>query len=133
MQLSLFDQGVPAPSCSPGSRTVPTPVTPRSDLKAAFCDWEEALCWMAERYEHLHLWVLKRNLRILNELNTCDEERADILTWINAPVDQHEWLRPFSFQACLMLYDPRCNVEAAQASLRQLNQRVLQRQRERAV
>ncbi|MCB1810735.1 MAG: hypothetical protein KDK04_03280 [Candidatus Competibacteraceae bacterium] len=132
MQLSLFDDPVAAPTSNArsGPATKATPLRP--DPKRDYCDWEEARQWMAERYEHLHLWVLKRNLRILNESNTCDEERADILAWINAPVDDADVLRPFTFHACLMLYDPRLDTETIQAALSRLNQQVLQRQRERA-
>lgn len=128
MQTTLFHNGPTADSPSP--RSPPSPSLRRipSVPEEEYQHWVEALDWLSERFEELHLWVLQRNLRILADPLTGDAERADILAWVEAVPAR--LVRPFSFHACLVLYDRRCDLESTRCRIRTLNQRVLQRRRE---
>lgn len=78
----------------------------RRDAKAEY----EGLCqdraWLASQWEALHVWLLKRQLHILVCPHTAPDEQADILAWMEAPLASGA-PPPFSFQACVILYDPR--------------------------
>ncbi len=131
MQMNLFQTGPAADSPSPRPLHKPSlsPPVPGA-AKQEFQHWKRSLDWLSERFEDLHLWVLKRNLGILADPLTSDAERADILEWVQAEADPTMPIRPFTFHACLVLYDQRCDLEQTRCRIRALNQQVLQRRRE---
>lgn len=128
MQMNLFQDGA---ADSPSSRPLPSlsPPVPGA-AKQEFQHWKRSLDGLSERFEDLHLWVLKRNLGILADPLTSDAERVDIMTWVQAEADPTLPVRPFTFHACLVLYDRRCDLEQTRCRIRALNRQVLQRRRE---
>lgn len=75
--------------------------------------------WLASHWEALHLWVLRRSLRILMCPHTAEAEGAEIWAWLNAPFTTQP-PHAFSFQACVTLYDPRIDPDDFRRAVRQL-------------
>lgn len=119
MQATFLIEETPAP----GVKT--HPVSHRSlrslDVKGEYHDWRADVGCLVEHWEELHLVFLQSSLRSL--ASSEPQEREEILRWLNAPQVRHP--EPFSFQACLALYDPRLDAEDVQCLVR----RVLRRSR----
>ncbi|TVR58920.1 MAG: hypothetical protein EA420_16505 [Candidatus Competibacteraceae bacterium] len=130
MQTCLFlDEDAPAPApAAPPARPAPAGQPPaRIDAKAEYEGRQRDLERLAAEWEDLHAWVLQRHLRLLACPRTGDDERSDILIWLNAPLVFDRPPAPFSFQACLALYDARLDPVAFQQLVGRANQRVRDR------
>jgi hypothetical protein len=121
MQATLFvEEEPPAPvvKTSPASHR-PLPL----DVKGEYHGWRSDVSCLVQHWEELHVLFLQLSLRSLAQPSSEPKEREEILRWLNAPQVRHP--KPFSFQACLALYDPRLEAEEVQCLVR----RVLRRSR----
>lgn len=131
MQIALFDG---APAAAKPVRPSPAAQPPaRIDGKAQYEDRQRDLDQLADRWEDLHVWVLRRHLRLIASPHTGDAERADILAWLDAPPVFDRPAGAFSVQACLAVYDGRIDVAEFQQLVRRIHRQVLDRRRARAV
>jgi hypothetical protein len=130
MQIALFDG---APAAAKPVRPPPAAQPPaRIDGKAQYEDRQRDLDQLADRWEDLHVWVLRRHLRLIASPHTGDAERADILAWLDAPPVFDRPVAAFSVQACLAVYDGRIDVAEFQQLVRRIHRQVLDRRRARA-
>lgn len=131
LQIALFKG--PAPVEKPvRAPAVAKPPAGPVDVKATYRTWKADTAWMAVHYEELHLWLLRRQLWLLADPQVGDDERTDLLEWLLAE-DTPTPPAPFSFRACVALYDPR--IEAAEMRrqvLRMLKKSRLDRPQQRA-
>jgi len=129
MQIALFEG--PAPVENPvRAPAVAKPPAGPMDVKT-YRTWKADTAWMAVHYEELHLWLLRRQLRLLADPQVGDDERTDLLEWLLA--EETPTPAPFSFQACVILYDPRIDAaEMRRQVLRMLKKSRLDRPQQRA-
>ena len=128
ISLSLFDD----PPAVASTRTRPAaPVAKTSARPTAhrqYEDWRCDLNQLADGWEELHVWFLRRHLKLLASVHTERAERDDILAWLEAPVTTGP-PAALSAQACLAIYDGRIDLLAFQRAVRRLSQRVAVQQR----
>lgn len=122
LQTSLFEDAL-APAAKPARPVSVARPPARIDGKAQYEGRQRDLDRLTEHWEDLHLWILRRNLRLLANPHTEDAERADIEAWLDAPLVVDRPVGAFSFQACVTLWDGRIDV----AEFRQLVRRRLNR------
>ena len=131
ISLSLFDD----PPAVASTRTRPAaPVAKTSARPTAhrqYEDWRCDLNQLADGWEELHVWFLRRHLKLLASVHTERAERDDILAWLEAPVTTGP-PAALSAQACLAIYDGRIDLLAFQRAVRRLSQRVAVQQRRAA-
>lgn len=131
ISLSLFDD----PPAVASTRTRPAaPVAKTSARPTAHRqheDWRCDLNQLADGWEELHVWFLRRHLKLLASVHTERAERDDILAWLEAPVTTGP-PAALSAQACLAIYDGRIDLLAFQRAVRLLSQRVAVQQRRAA-
>ena len=119
-QFSFFEEPAPLKPV----RSTPSKPMVSIDAKAVYVGLVQDREWLTNQWEALHLWFLKRHLRVLACPLTQPAERADILTWLNAPLTPQTPVA-LSFEACVTVYDPRIDVvEFRQAVLKQYRQRL---------
>ncbi|MBK8750983.1 MAG: hypothetical protein IPL99_04775 [Candidatus Competibacteraceae bacterium] len=118
MQATLFVEEPPAPvvKTSPASHRP----LPSVDVKGDYHGWRADVGCLIEHWEELHLLFLQSSLHSLASPSE-PKEREEILRWLNAPQVRHP--EPFSFQACLALYDPRLEAEDVQCLVRRILRR----------
>lgn len=126
--LSLFDD----PPAVASTRTRPAaPVaktSARPTARRQYEDWRCDLNQLADGWEELHVWFLRRHLKLLASVHTERAEREDILAWLEAPVTTGP-PAVLSAQACLAVYDARIDLLEFQRAVRLLSQRVAVQQR----
>lgn len=93
--------------------------------KKQFNMWIENCNAIEQEYQEMHVRFLKRNLELLRDTNTSEEERQDIMNWVLQPRKRR--LRVFSFQACLNMYDPRCDFYEARYQVLRINNNMLEK------
>lgn len=125
-QLSLFGESATTQELAttrPVRSIPPKPVVSVAP-NAIYAGFVQDREWLASQWESLHVWLLKRHLRMLICPLTNAAERADILTWLEAPLTPQTPVA-LSFEACVTVYDPRIDVvEFRQAVLKQYRQRL---------
>ena len=131
ISLSLFDD----PPAVASTRTRPAaPVaktSARPTARRQYEDWRCDLNQLADAWEELHVWFLRRHLKLLASVHTERAERDDILAWLEAPVTTGP-PAALSAQACLAIYDGRIDLLEFQRAVRLLSQRVAVQQRRAA-
>ena len=131
ISLSLFDD----PPAVASTRTRPAaPVAKTSARPTAhrqYEDWRCDLNQLADGWEELHVWFLRRHLKLLASVHTERAERDDILAWLEAPITTGP-PAALSAQACLAIYDGRIDLLEFQRAVRLLSQRVAVQQRRAA-
>ncbi len=106
MQFSLFE----VPATPERVRSAPSKPPVSIDAKAVYVSFVQDRKWLVSQWESLHVWLLRRYLRMLVCPLTQIAERADILAWIEAPLT-HQMPAALSFQACVAVYDPRIDAD----------------------
>jgi len=80
-------------------------------------DFGEAISWSTEEVVGLH-FILLDDLGRLADPRTPLEEKFELLEWVFT--DPEKEGRPFSFRACVRLYQRTCDPELARDMLRRL-------------
>lgn len=117
MQATLWVE-TPAPVV----KTHPASKRPaRPDAQGEYHDWCADVGCLSENWEELHVRFLQSSLRSLAQPSLEPKEREEIWRWLHAPPVKPP--EPFSFQACLALYDPRLDAEDVQGLVRRILRR----------
>ena len=110
---------IPAPvvKAHPAAKSLPR----RPDPHQEYHGWRADVGCLADHWEDTHVVFLLGSLRSLAQPSLHLKEREEILRWLDAPLVKHP--APFSFQACLALYDPRLDAEEVQGLVHRILQR----------
>lgn len=93
----------------------------RPDPCGEYHGWRADVGCLADHWEDTHVVFLLGSLRSLAQPTLHAKEREEILRWLDASLVKHP--APFSFQACLALYDPRLDAEEVQGLVHRILQR----------